>query len=99
MPFDFQHVEGEEDDLADADEGAGGGVHDGFAGAWAEEAVEGGAVVEGEVVAREGLAAVLVDSLEDLGGGGVGVLVFCFRVVGFLFIYLLFYLEEMDGDG
>ena len=69
LSFYFEHVEGEEDDFADADDAAGCGVHDGFAGAGAEGGVEGVAVVEGEVVAREGLAAVFVDSLEDLLGG------------------------------
>ena len=47
-------------------------MHDCFAGAGAEGGVELVAVVEGEIVAREGLAAVFVDSLEDLWGGGVG---------------------------
>lgn len=47
-------------------------MHDCFAGAGAEGGVELVAVVEGEVVASEGLAAVFVDSLEDLW---VGVLV------------------------
>lgn len=47
-------------------------MHDRFAGAGAEGSVELVAVVEGEVVSREGLAAVFVDSLEDLW---VGVLV------------------------
>jgi hypothetical protein len=41
-------------------------VHDGLAVALAECLVEGVAVVLGEVVAREGLSAVLVDALEDL---------------------------------
>lgn len=63
MALYFQDVEGEEDDFADADERAGGGVHDCFAGAFAEGAVEGVAVVEGEVVSCEGLAAVFVYSL------------------------------------
>ena len=44
-------------------------MHDCFAGAGAEGGVELVAVVEGEVVAGEGLAAVFVDSLEDLGVG------------------------------
>ena len=70
MAFYFEDVEGEEDYFADADEGAGGGVHDCFAGAGAEEGVELVAVVEGEVVPGEGLAAVFVDSLEDLGEWG-----------------------------
>ena len=51
-------------------------MHDCFAGAGTEGGVELVAVVEGEVVAREGLAAVFVDSLEDLG---VGVLATYFR--------------------
>ena len=46
-------------------------MHDCFAGARAEGGVELVAVVEGEVVPGEGLAAVFVDSLEDLLGGGV----------------------------
>ena len=41
-------------------------MHDGFSRAFAEGGVEAVAVVEGEVVAREGLAAVFVDALEDL---------------------------------
>ena len=47
-------------------------MHDCFASARAEGGVELVAVVEGEVVPCEGLAAVFVDSLEDLW---VGVLV------------------------
>ena len=75
MAFYFEDVEGEEDYFADADEGAGGGVHDCFAGAGAEGGVELVAVVEGEVVAGKGLAAVFVDSLEDLGVGGLAIFV------------------------
>jgi hypothetical protein len=41
-------------------------VHDGLAGALSERAVEAVAVVLGEVVADERLAAELVDSLENL---------------------------------
>ena len=44
-------------------------MHDCFASARAKGGVELVAVVEGEVVAREGLAAVFVDSLEDLWVG------------------------------
>lgn len=75
LAFDLEDVEGEEDDFADADERAGGGVQDGFAGAGAEGVCEEGRVVLGQVVADEGLAAVFVDALEDLGGldGGAGV--------------------------
>ena len=66
MAFDFQDVEREEDDFADADEGAGCGVEDRFSGRGAEGRGEERGVVRGEVVSREGLAAVFVDSLEDL---------------------------------
>ena len=41
-------------------------MHDCFASARTESGIELVAVVEGEIVAREGLAAVFVDSLEDL---------------------------------
>lgn len=41
-------------------------MHDGLAVALAECLVEEVAVVPGEVVARKGLSAVLVDALEDL---------------------------------
>ncbi len=44
-------------------------MHDCFASARAEGGVESVAVVEGEVVPRKGLAAVFVDSLEDLWVG------------------------------
>lgn len=67
LTLDLEDVEGEEDDLADADEGAGGGGHDSLAGGLAEGAREGLGVVGGQVVTDEGLAAVLVDTLEDLG--------------------------------
>jgi hypothetical protein len=66
LPFYLEHVEREEDDLADADQRAGGGVHDCFACAFAEGGVEVVAVVLGEVVADEGLAAVFVNTLQDL---------------------------------
>jgi hypothetical protein len=41
-------------------------VHDGLAGALSERAVEAVAVVLGEIIADERLAAELVDSLENL---------------------------------
>jgi len=41
-------------------------VHDGFAIAFAERGIKSVAVVEGEIVARKGLAAVFVYSLQYL---------------------------------
>lgn len=71
LALDLEHVEGQQDDLADADERAGRGVQDGFAGALAEGAVEFGGVVLREVVAHERLAAVLVYPLQDFVAGRV----------------------------
>ena len=68
LSLDLEDVEGQQDDLADADERARGGIHDGFAGASAEGGVEVIPVVLGQVVSYEGLAAVFVYSLQDLGG-------------------------------
>lgn len=71
LPLDLEDVEREENDLADTDKATSGGVHDGLAVAGAEGAVEEAAVVLGQVIAHEGLTTVLVDTLEDLVGGGV----------------------------
>lgn len=71
MTLDLQHVEGQEDDLSDTDDGSGERGHHRLSGLGAEGALEVGAVVLGEVVAHEGLSAVLVDSLEDLVACGV----------------------------
>lgn len=67
LALDLEDVEREEDDLADADEGAGSSGHDGLTRGLAEGVGEGLGVVGGQVVTDEGLAAVLVDTLEDLG--------------------------------
>lgn len=71
LPLDLEHVKREKDDLANADNATSGSVHDGLAVASAEGAVEGAAVVLGQVVAHERLTAVLVDALQDLVGSGV----------------------------
>lgn len=67
LALDLEHVEGQQHNLTNANQGTGGRVHDGLAVALAKRLVERVAVVAGEVVARKGLSAVLVDALEDLG--------------------------------
>jgi len=66
LALDLEHVERQQDDLTNANQRTSSRVHDGLAVALAECLVEGVAVVSGEVVACEGLSAVLVDALEDL---------------------------------
>jgi hypothetical protein len=66
LTLDLEHVQWQKDNLSNTNHGTCGRVHDGFAGALSERAVEAVAVVLGEVVADERLAAKLVDSLENL---------------------------------
>lgn len=66
LALDLEDVERQQDDLTNANQRTSSRVHDGLAVAAAEGLVEGVAVVSGEVVACEGLSAVLVDALEDL---------------------------------
>jgi hypothetical protein len=66
LALDLEDVERQQDDLTNANQRTSSRVHDGLAVALAECLVEDVAVVPGEVVACEGLAAVLVDALEDL---------------------------------
>ena len=66
LALDLEHVERQQDDLTDTNQGTGGCVHDGLAIALAERLVEDVTVVPGEVVASERLSTVLVDALEDL---------------------------------
>ena len=71
LALDLEHVEREEDDLADADKTARSRVHDGLARLLAEGALKVLAVVGVEVVARHGLATVLVHALQHLVASGV----------------------------
>lgn len=66
LALDLEDVERQQDDLTDTNQRTSSRVHDGLAVALAECLVEGVTVVPGEVVACEGLSAVLVDALEDL---------------------------------
>lgn len=66
LALDLEHVEGQEDDLADADQASRRRVHDGLARLLAKRILKVFAVVCPEVVARHRLAAVLVYPLEDL---------------------------------
>lgn len=69
-------------------------MHDCFASAGAEGGIELVAVVEGEVVPRKGLAAVFVDSLEDLW---VGVFSYLPRR-GFLFVGVIPCSQQRSRD-
>ncbi|KAI7506407.1 hypothetical protein KC367_g185 [Hortaea werneckii] len=71
LPLDLQHVQRQQDDLANADQTSGGRVHHGLAGTLAKGAVEGAAMVLGKVVAHEWLSSVLVYSLKHLVCCGV----------------------------
>jgi len=66
LALDLEHVEGQEDDLSYADQGAGSRVQDGLAGLLTKGILKVGSVVLRQVVARDGLTAVLVYSLENL---------------------------------
>jgi hypothetical protein len=66
LSLDLEHVEREQDDLTNTNDAASSGVHDSLAVAGTEGAVEGAAVVLGQVVAHERLTTVLVNALEDL---------------------------------
>lgn len=69
LALDLENVKREEDDLADTDQTTGKRVHDGLTCLLAEGILEVLAVVLPEEVARNGLATVLVYSLEDLVPG------------------------------
>lgn len=71
LTLDLEHIQRQQHDLTNTDDAAGRGVHDGLAVALAKGIIKARAVVLGQVVAHEGLAAVLVDALQDLVGGGV----------------------------
>lgn len=71
LALDLEDVEREQDDLANADQAAGGRVHDGLARLLAKGILELVAVVRAQVVARHRLAAVLVYPLQHLVAGGI----------------------------
>lgn len=66
LALDLENVERQQDDLADADQTAGCGVQDSFARLLAKSRLEVRTVMLRQEVARNGLAAVLVYSLENL---------------------------------
>jgi len=71
LTLDLQHVEGEEDNLSNTDKAASGRVHDSLARLFAERALKVLAVVLPQVVARDGLTAIFVDTLENLVASGI----------------------------
>lgn len=71
MTLDLEHIQGQQDDLADTDQTTSSGVHDGLSGLLAEYVLELGAVVLAEEVPGNGLATVLVYPLQNLVSGGV----------------------------
>jgi hypothetical protein len=71
LAFDLEDVQGKEDDFADTDHRAGRCIEDRLSCAFAEGLIEVLRVVEREVIANEGLTAVLVYSLEDFVAGGI----------------------------
>lgn len=71
LALDLEHVQGQQHDLANANQRAGRRVHDGLARLLAKGGLEVGAIVGAEVVAHHGLAAVLVYPLRHLVAGGV----------------------------
>lgn len=68
MPLDLEHVQGQNDDFTNSDQTAGRSMHDSLSVALAECAIEAVSVVLCQVIPDERLAAILVDSLEDLVG-------------------------------
>lgn len=66
LALDLEHVEGQENNLANTDERASGSIEHSFSCAFAERFVEVGRVVLCQVVTHEWLSAILVYSLENL---------------------------------
>jgi hypothetical protein len=71
LTLDLEHIQGQQDDLADTDQTTSSGVHDGLSGLLAEHVLELGAVVLTEEVPGNGLTTVLVYPLQNLVSGGV----------------------------
>lgn len=71
LPLNLEHIQRENHNLANPNQTARRGMHDGLTITPSECSIEVVPVVLGEEVAREGLPAVLVDALEDFVGSGV----------------------------
>jgi hypothetical protein len=71
LALDLENIQGQQNNLADADQRTGRRVHDGLSSLLAEGLLELGAVVLAKVVASNGLTTILVYALEDLVSGGV----------------------------
>lgn len=66
LALDLEHVQGQQDDLADTDQATSCGVQDGLACFLAESRLKIRSIVLRQEVAGDRLAAVFVNSLEDL---------------------------------
>jgi hypothetical protein len=71
LTLDLEHVQWEEDNLSDTDQGTGSSGHDGLSGTFAECVLESSGMVVGEVVTGERLSTILVNTLENLVAGSV----------------------------
>lgn len=71
LSLDLEDIEGQENNLSNTDQGTGGGRQKSLSGLLAEGLLVGGAPGLGQVLVDEGLATVLVNSLQNLVAGGV----------------------------